>query len=146
MDCFEYSVVGGDVEEFVNDQLGLGDVVNRDKPDEIQNIVSLINKPRRLVVEKADTRSRPAKKRKVVSDDDKRTFYELGEHVPHSDNEDLRDQLVELSDLHNEIGKSAKDERFANLHIAMGQMVSVYLLVECVTKYICCLTFVCINL
>ena len=44
--------------------------------------------------------------------------------------------IVELSDLHNDIGESArslgKNERFANLHIAMGQMVSVYLLVECV--------------
>lgn len=133
MECFEYSVEEGVLEEFVNDQLDLGDVVNRDKPDEIQNIVDLIKKPRREVMEKA---ARPAKKRKVVSDDEKRTFHELGEHDPHSDNEGLRDQLVKLSDIHNDIGKSArslgKNERFAKLHIAMGQMVSFYLLLECV--------------
>lgn len=135
MDCFEYSVDGGVVGEFVNDQLNLGGVVDRDKPDELQKIVDLINKPRRVVVEKAD-RSRPAKKRKAVSGDEKRTFYELGEYEPHSDNKDLRDQLVKLSDIHNDIGKSARslggNERFAKLHIAMGQMVSFYLLVECV--------------
>ena len=137
LECFEYSVEEGVLEEFVNDQLDLGGVVDKDNVDEIQNIVDLIKKPRREVVEKTQRMVRKnAPKRKAADSNEKRTFHKLGEHDPHSDNEGLRDQLVELSDLHNDIGESArslgKNERFANLHIAMGQMVSVYLLVECV--------------
>lgn len=134
MDCFEYSVEEGVVEEFVNDQLNLGGVVDKDKEDELQNIVDLINKPRREVVEKVVKKVRKnAPKRKAVDLDDKRTFYELGEYDVHPDNEDLRDQFVEMSKLHTDIGKSAPHDssgsrkHFASLHTAMGKAVSIFI-------------------
>ena len=100
MDCFEYSVENGVVSEFVNDELDLGGLVNKDKQDEIQNIVNLIDKPRRVVVEKQNRRNRKnPPKRKAADFDDKRTFYKLGDNDVHSDNEGLRDQLVEMSKL-----------------------------------------------
>jgi len=115
----------GDVGEFVNDQLDLGDIVNKNDEGGMTEIVNLINKPRRIAVEKPSPQ--PKNKRRMISQDTERTFYKLGEYDCHSESEDLRDQLVEMSELHYDIGKNAhslkEDER--KFHIEASKMVSM---------------------